>query len=296
MLPVLFSIGPLKIYTFGIFALAAFFFGSFIVWKRGKEANLMEQEIFDSIVVITIAGLVAARIAYILLNFERFGFSFLSWLTWLRIPGLTFYGGLIGGLVGLWFVCRDRRWQFFDVADIWVTGLSLAQAIGWFGAFFSGLGVGRQIGELGLVFPGYTEPRFPTQLLWMLGFILVFLCLWKVEERYRTFEWYRGRKTTAQTGFLLFSYLVGLGVLQLLVALFLEPHVYWFRIPAETIVALGLIILGIGGLYLRSGREFSKDRASLVGFLSERGQSGVVWLKQRSKRVWRSALPTREPD
>jgi phosphatidylglycerol:prolipoprotein diacylglycerol transferase len=290
MFPVLFSIGPLTVYTFGVFALLAFFFGSFVVWKRGKEANLIEEEIFDSIVIISITGLLSARAAYIVLNFERFGFSFLNWLSYIRLPGFTFMGGLVGGLVVLLVVCRNKRWGFFDVADIGVTGLSLAQAIGWLGAFFSGLGVGKEVGRFGLLFPGFEDPRFPAQIIWMLGFVLIFIFLWRVEERYRTFEWYRGKRTVALTGFLLFSYFVGLGVLKLLVASVYEPRVYWFRISAEVLVALAIVMVGMIGLYLRSGREFSEDRGSVIGILVGSGYRGVVWFKQRLRRV-RRKLP-----
>jgi phosphatidylglycerol:prolipoprotein diacylglycerol transferase len=285
MFPVLFSLGPLTVYSFGVFALLAFFFGSFAVWKRGREANLLEEDIFDSIVVVTISGLIGARVAYILFHFERFGFSLIAWLSLLRLPGLMLSGGLIGGFVGLWLVCRRKHWHFFEVADIGVTGLSLSQAIGWVGGFFAGMGVGREVQKFGLVFPGFSKPRFPAQFIFIIGFSLLFVFLWRVEERYRTFDWYRGRKTDAQTGFLVFSYFIGLGVLQLLVASVVEPNVYWFGIPADKIYGLALIAVGMVGLYWRSGRELAEDTSNLKIFLLDKGRRSLVFIRQGSRKL-----------
>lgn len=285
MFPVLFSLGPLTVYTFGLFALLSLFFGSFILWKRGKEANLLEEEIFDSLVFVAISGLVSARVAFIVFHFERFGFSVLSWLSFFRYPGLSFYGGLIGGLLALWLVCRRKDWSFFDISDIAVTGLSLAQAIGWVGAFFSGMGVGRSVSRFGLVFVGFTEPRFPVQLVWIVGFSFIFIFLWKVENRYRTFDWYRGRKTVVQTGFQTFSYLIGFGILQLLVASVVESKVYWLYIPTEILVGLISVVVGSVGLYLRSGRELSDDKESLRVAISVRNKSVIILIKRLSIKL-----------
>lgn len=263
MYPVIFSLGPLSLYTFGIFAFLAFFFASFIVWKLASEARLNEEEVFDAVITVTVAGILFARALFVVLNFDSFGLSIFKWFSLVRQPGLSFPGGLVGGGLALWLVSRFRRWDFFTVADISVTGLSLAQAIGWIGAFFSGFGFGREVKRFGLLFPGFDTPHFPLQLVRVLLFLSLFIILWSVEKLYRTFEWYRNKKATAETGFLAFSYFVGLGLIQLIVAFFREARVYFSWIPVDIVLALVILLIGVIGLYWRSGREVREDLFSL---------------------------------
>ena len=277
MYPVLFSLGPFTLYSFGLLAFFAFLFGSFVFWKRGRESNLAEEDLFDGIILVTVCGLLAARFTYILLHFQRFGFSLLHWLSFVNIPGFTFYGGLVGGGIALWLTGRHKRWSFFSVSDIVVTSLSLVQAIGWLGALFSGFGYGRETTRLGIVFPGSTSPRFPIQILWMLGFVLLFIFLWKVEQRYRTFDWYRGKKAGTQTGFLTFTYLIALGLFQMLIAQLNEARVYWFGAVPEIWIGWLLLVTGIIGLYWRSGREVSDDWSQLKArFKFGRAEGGRI--------------------
>lgn len=284
MHPVLFSFGPVTIYTFGLLALLGFLAASFVVWKRGKEAHFVEEEVLDATVLVTLAGIVGARVAYILFNQERFGFSPLAWLALIRYPGLSFYGGLVGGMLALWLIARRKRWEFLTISDIAVTGLSLAQAIGWIGAFFSGFGMGREVRSLGMIFPGEEVRRFPLQFVWAIGFLVLFIFLWRMEERYRTLDWYRGKRAAAQTGFLTFSYFTGLGLIGLFVALFAEARVYWSWLQIGLGAALGWLVLGISGFYWRSGRSLREDgKKSFAGFGSRSRQTSV-WLRQQIRR------------
>jgi len=284
MYPILFSLGPLTIPTFGIFALMGFFFGSFVIWKRARETHFSEEDIFDGILLVTLAGLVGARIVYILLHFSHFGFWPFGWLSLLRIPGLTFVGGLVMGLSMLNYLSRRRHWDFYEISDIFVTGFSLVQAIGWLGAFFSGTGVGRE-SKLGFVFPGYETPHFPAQLIWMVGCALLFILLWRVEQRYRTYEWYRAGKVSAANGFLTFSYFIVLGILQLGISLSVGTRVYWWGFPADLFLGVCMLGTGVAGLYRRSGRSLTDDRIRLYDFIVLGIRKGVVTIRQFDRKV-----------
>lgn len=280
MYPVLVSFGPLTIYSFGIFAALAFFFGSFVFWKRGQDANLSDDEIFDTIILMTLAGLIGARIFFIIFHYWEFGLSWLSWFSLFRRPGMSMSGGLIGGLLAVWFMARRRRWEFFSITDAVVTGLSLAQTIGWLGAFFAGQGTGRQLGRFGVLFPGSEAARFPSQLLWVVGWFLVFVFLWRVEERYRTFDWYRGKRTEARPGFLTFSYLAGFGVLLGLISQTMEARVYWMGISLASWVGMLAVAAAVVGLYWRSGRELTVDGRAMM--TAAREFSGKLLSRLRS--------------
>jgi phosphatidylglycerol:prolipoprotein diacylglycerol transferase len=186
MHPVLITLGPVTIYTFGLFAVLSLFISSFFVWKRGREGHYLDEDIFDAIVFVGLVGIIGARAAYIFENFNRFGFSLFKWLSIFRISGLKLYGAVLFGFYALWLISKRKRWEFFSISDIAVTGFSIGQAIGWLGAFFSGFGVGRVTSFLGLKFVGHDNPRFPLQIIWIVGMSLLFVFLWKVEDRYRT--------------------------------------------------------------------------------------------------------------
>lgn len=287
MLPVLASLGSITLYTFGAFISASLFFASFIVWKRGREANLSDEEIFDGVIAVALTGLVGARLAYILLHFDRFGLAPLAWASFLRIPGMFLIGGLLGGGFTLYLISRRKRWPFYTMSDIAVTGLSLGQSIGWLGAFGSGFGVGKTSMRWGLTFPGYGEPRFPAQFLWVVGYFVLFLFLWKVEDRYRTFEWYKAKRAEARNGFLSFSYLSAFGILTLLRPMVLDVEVYWLGIPRAAIAGVLLTIAGIVGLFIRSGRSLPQDFRSVLAIARGGIRSFAVSVRQGVRKVRR---------
>lgn len=259
MYPVIFSLGGFTLHTFGLFALVAFILGSFVAWKRGKEANLSQDDIFDLIILVSFAGLLGSRVLYILLNFEVFGFSLLKWFSVLNIAGMNFYGGLAAGVGVVWMIARYKGLDFFVVSDILVTGLSLAQSIGWLGALFAGFGYGREVERFGLRFAGLTQPRIPTQLLWSAGFGLLFYGLWQLETRYRMFDWYRGKKANAQPGFIFFVYFFALGFIQILLSFLSDRE--WRFVGSFGPGLLGMLISlsAVAGVYWRSGRQMQAD-------------------------------------
>ncbi|OGY18300.1 MAG: hypothetical protein A2900_04585 [Candidatus Chisholmbacteria bacterium RIFCSPLOWO2_01_FULL_50_28] len=283
MYPVLFSLGKISMFTFGIFASLGFFFASFVIWKRARETHFSEEEIFDAILLVALSGVFGARLLYVLLHFPRFGFQLLNWFSIFRVPGMTFFGGLALGVVSLFFLARRKHWDFFEISDIFVTGIALGQAIGWLGAFFAGTGVGRE-SKIGLVFPGYETARLPTQLIWVVGALGLFIFLWRVEQRYRIFEWYRAGKVSAASGFLTFSYLVGLGVLATLVSLFTGARVY-LTVPIELFTGVVTTSIGIGGLYIRSGRDLREDGRKMSDSFKRGVRNGFVSMKQLGRKL-----------
>ena len=167
MLPILFSIGPIKIYSYGFFISLAFLVGSFVVWKRAKEEAYDEEKIFDALVLTVLFALLGARGYFILLNFQNFGFNFLKWIWLTRYAGLCFHGGLLGGILGLFLFTRREKWDFWQTADIAVFGLVLGQAIGRIGCFLNGCCFGVPTGSIfGIRFPKELSPLNAFGIKW----------------------------------------------------------------------------------------------------------------------------------
>jgi phosphatidylglycerol:prolipoprotein diacylglycerol transferase len=137
MLPVLVSLGPLKIYTFGIFLVLAFFWSSFLLWRLVRLTAHKEEVIFDGVFIALTVGLFFARLFYVIFNFSQFGFSFLKFILINGYPGLSVYGALIGFIFSLNLYCSYKKINFLQVVDYFIAPIFLALAIGFLGKFFA---------------------------------------------------------------------------------------------------------------------------------------------------------------
>lgn len=265
MLPILFSIGPLKIYSYGFFMALAFLSGSFVVWRRAKEEAYDEEKIFDAIIFTTLFAFLGARIYYLLFNFTEFGFNLLKWFWLTRYAGLSFHGGLLGGILGLFLFCKREKWDFWQTADMAVFGLVLAQVIGRIGCFLNGCCYGRPTNFFwGVKFAGLAEPRHPTQIYEAVFVLLIFFLLLKLERRYRLFTWYKGKKDKAAPGFLALSYLICYNSSRIFLEIFRQDSLYLMGIRSAQL-ASGLIMLAsLVILYQRSGRGLKEDKELLI--------------------------------
>src|SRR3989344_3155359 len=68
MLPVLFSLGPLAISSFGLFLALSFLYSTFLVWRLSRAWDLDEEKVLDFCLLIFLGGLIGARILYALFN------------------------------------------------------------------------------------------------------------------------------------------------------------------------------------------------------------------------------------
>jgi phosphatidylglycerol:prolipoprotein diacylglycerol transferase len=101
--------------------------------------------------------------------------------------GLAIYGGIIGGSIALFIVCRVKKLNALKLFDCVSPGVMLAQAIGRWGNFFNGEAFGATPDEshplyflrMGLRHEGWSQeyiyqPDFLYESLWnLLGFILI---------------------------------------------------------------------------------------------------------------------------
>ncbi|NTU73051.1 prolipoprotein diacylglyceryl transferase [Candidatus Roizmanbacteria bacterium] len=144
MLPVLLDLRFLKIYTFGIFLVLAFFWACFLVWKLVRLTSHKEEEVFDAIFVSIPIGLIAGRIMYIATHFDKFGFDIWRYILINGYPGLVLYGCVIGFFLGIRAFFAINKVKFSDVIDYLVPPALLALAIGKLGSFFAGVELGTK--------------------------------------------------------------------------------------------------------------------------------------------------------
>jgi len=144
MLPVLLNLGFIKIYTFGVFLVLAFFWGSFLLWRLIRLTSFKEEEIFDGLFWSLAGGLFFGRLVYVILNFKEFGFSLLKFILINGYPGLSLYGAILGGALTISLYFLSKKIKFREAIDYYVPALFLALAFGKLGSFFSGTEVGTK--------------------------------------------------------------------------------------------------------------------------------------------------------
>ncbi len=271
MLPVIFRFGPVVLYSFGLMLFLGFLSSLFIVWKKTREEYYEEEEVFDVLVSSGLWALLGARALYILINFSSFGWDGVAWFNIFGKPGFALFGAMIAGGLGIFFQTKKRKWDFFEFTDLLVIGLSLLMTFGWLGAFLNGSGFGLPTESIvGVRFVGMFDKRHPVQLYSLILYLLLFLYLLWVEGKYRTFEWYRAGKSGVRSGFLVFNYMLFSGLIGIVSSVFSPATFHVLDVSLDAWLWLILVIWGIVGLYMRSGRNFSKDMESIVGKKSKK--------------------------
>jgi phosphatidylglycerol:prolipoprotein diacylglycerol transferase len=230
MLPILFSIGPVKIYTFGVFLVLAFFWGSFLLWKLIRLTAFKEKEVFDGLFLALGFSLFFGRLFYVALNFSDFGFSLLKFILINGYPGLSLYGILFGGFLGLFIFSLFKKLKFFLLVDYFIPPLFLALAFGKLGSFFSGAEVGTKTKFfLAAKFVGFDGIRhltsFYESLLFFFGCYITYKILFLI------------RKDKLSFGFLFYFFFWFFSLTYFLFDKIKENHLYFFGLSFNLMVS-----------------------------------------------------------
>jgi phosphatidylglycerol---prolipoprotein diacylglyceryl transferase len=138
MIPVLFEIGSLKIYSYGLMLGVAFLLGSFVLSRELKRKGL-DPALGSTITTFAIIfGIAGAKILFLLENWQDFvrdpfGMAFSG-------GGLTWYGGFVLAMAVVTFYLRAKKIPFLKVWDGLGVALILAYGVGRIGCHLSGDG------------------------------------------------------------------------------------------------------------------------------------------------------------
>lgn len=263
MWPTLFQWGPFQLKTLTLFVIVALVVTAFTFWRKCREEHYSEEEIFDGFLLSGVFGFIGARVVFVLLNLGQWGLTPLKWFDLANYPGLTFTGGMV---VAAWYLRRfaqKKRWDVFEVLDYWVTAVVTGLTIFSVGLFFDGSFFGTATNlPWGIVFPGVFDRHHPLQLYWAAFYVLLAWYLTKVEYRYRTYNWYRAGRNTAQTGFLTSTALIFWGLFQLCMLPVSVPSIVIMGWNMDPILAGISLVGGMVLLFIRSGRSFFFGRSS----------------------------------
>lgn len=144
MLPVLLDLKFVKIYTFGVFLVLAFFWSTFLLWRNVSLTSYKEEDVFDGVFFSLFGGLFIGRLVYVALHFDKFGFNFSKFILINGYPGLSLQGILIGGFITFLIFTLIKKMKFSEIIDYAIPPILIALGIGKVGSFFSGVEVGAK--------------------------------------------------------------------------------------------------------------------------------------------------------
>ncbi len=192
MHPVLIEIGPLTIRWYGVMIATAVLVAFWLAGREGVRKGFEKQKIDDFSLLVVIAGIIGARIYFILFSDLNYFLSRPLRVLAFWEGGLAIHGAIISGIiVAIWYTRREKI-PFWRWADTFAPSLILGQTIGRIGCFLNGDAHGYPTtlpwgmvyapdSPAGQMFPD--QPLHPTQL-YELGFNLgIFLVLWKLRKK-----------------------------------------------------------------------------------------------------------------
>ncbi len=243
MHPILIQIGPVAIRYYGLMYVLAFFVGGWLLGTevRRKGIPLTDDRRWDFLSLVYVAGILGARIYYVLFNWSYYSENPLE-IPAIWHGGLAIHGGIIGAvLAGWWYVARHHL-SFLQLADAGAPSVILGQAFGRFGNFMNGEihGVPTTM-PWGIVFPPESPagqqfgpvPLHPT-MLYELGLnLLIFALLWSM------------RKRPAQDGFIFFTYLILYSIDRSIVSAFRAEDLMLGPFRAPHVVS-AILVVGLG--------------------------------------------------
>jgi phosphatidylglycerol:prolipoprotein diacylglycerol transferase len=177
MCPVLFKIGSISIYSYGVMVALAFCVCTYMIWVNAPRAGMKREKVVDFVTVIMISGIIGARLLHVAINAEYYLKHPIECFMLTR-GGLAFYGGVMLSFFAGIIYLRMHNLPVLRTGDLVAPYAALGQAIGRIGCFLNGCCYGAPTdSSLGVVFPGNFYYRYPTQIYESILLIFIFIIL-----------------------------------------------------------------------------------------------------------------------
>jgi phosphatidylglycerol---prolipoprotein diacylglyceryl transferase len=183
MYPVLFQIGPLSIYSYGVMIALGVVTSLIILNHYALREHNNPDTVANLTFLMVISGFFGARFFYVIQNFQsHYRYHFLDvFKVW--EGGLILYGGVFVAAIFLFMATRKLKIPLFLITDMFVPCLALTQAFGRIGCFLEGCCWGKPTHFCwGVQFPLLEGKVHPVQLYESVFCFFLFVIL---HQRYR---------------------------------------------------------------------------------------------------------------
>jgi phosphatidylglycerol:prolipoprotein diacylglycerol transferase len=231
----------ISIKTFGATFALAFLACGLVIARRLRELERPVDWAYEIVFAALLGGVIGARGYYLIQNYSSVQHDLLGSI--FSGSGLVWYGGAIGGAIGVLAWMRWRHALQLRMFDMCATALALGYAIGRIGCQVSGDGDYGIRSSLpwAMGYPHGTVPTppgvtvQPTPIYETVAMCLVAYLLWQLRDRVRP-------------GVVFALYLVLSGLERLLVELIRRNAEVWAGLTAPQLESVGLMLVGLAWL------------------------------------------------
>ena len=256
---VLLDLGFIKIYYYSIFILLGVIVGGIFVYLELRREKVNKEKLFDVFFYTIIFAFLGARAYYVLFNLSYYLSNPIE-IFYIWHGGLAIHGGILGGLLYLWYYSRKHKLNLVKLLDILVVGLIIGQVIGRWGNFFNSEAYGYvtsydylkslYIPEFiirGMYINGdYYMPTFFFESCWNLfGFIILLVIR----------KFYKNLKTGQLLGF----YMMWYSFIRFIIEGMRLDSLMFGPIRVAQLVSVVLFIVGVYFVFFRRNKKLYRE-------------------------------------
>ena len=245
--PVAFSAGPITIYWYGISYVVGALLTGVVMYRTQKRwgLNISVDDLMMVVFAVVFGLVIGARVFYVVFYGGTYYLENPLEIFMTNHGGMSFHGGLAGGIVGGVLACRSLRLSAGTVADLAAIGVPLALCLGRCANFVNGELWGKETDlPWGVVFGGSAGdvPRHPSQLYEAFLEGIVLFAVLQLMSR---------RKPLLPQGTFMGTFILGYGIVRFLVEFVRVPdaqlgYILGGVITMGQILSLPLIAIGAG--------------------------------------------------
>lgn len=235
MHPTICAIGPFTVYSYGLMLAVAFLLASSLAGAQARAWRMDPEIIFSLSFWSFLTGIIGARALFVI-SHAPYYLEHPRETMLLTHGGLSIFGGLIAGVACAILYIRSKKLSALRVLDLLMPFLALGQAIGRIGCFLNGCCYGRETAA-GIMFPGESVARIPTQIYSSFALLGIFVILRILQDRPHA------------TGSIVWWYLVLYGIKRFIIESFRAdnpPVIGWMTL--YHVMSIAFILVGIVGL------------------------------------------------
>jgi phosphatidylglycerol:prolipoprotein diacylglycerol transferase len=247
------DLGPITLQTFGLMMGLGFVVAGLAASRFLKEIGKPADWAYEMVFAALVGGIVGARLWWVAENWSEAKDDVLSSL--FSGSGLVWYGGAIGGAVGVLLWAWRRNFLTLQMFDVAAVPLAIGYAIGRIGCQLAGdgdYGIPWD-GPWAMAYPNGTVPTteevHPTPVYETIAMSLVALLLWRWRHRWRA-------------GTLFGLYLILAGAERFLVEFVRRNEEVWLGLTQPQLFSIVMMVGGVVWIALVNRRAESRAPAA----------------------------------